>query len=274
MRGNRGPAIGAQRAQPVAGKIGSTDRSPDHVRRRRHAALAGFARRPPEAIPAAVWAAFDVSGDHPPGRRSGAVRSADRCDQSPVSLSGRRAARGDRRRGRYSARTDRGAIPDRRSLPAPPLRSSAAAIPSLSRSPPTTSSPIRRLSPKSAAQPARRRSSDRIVTFGVRPDAPGDRIRLHPPGTRRFGPGFSRSKNSSKSRTRKPQRAMWPRIFLELRQLHVSRRASCSTNFAASSRTAPRLSRRRSKRRRRPRLCYARCESVRAARRRNRSIMR
>ena len=41
------------------------------MRRRRHAAVAGIARRPAQAILAVVWSAFDVSGHHSQGFRSG-----------------------------------------------------------------------------------------------------------------------------------------------------------------------------------------------------------
>ncbi len=77
--------------------LGSTDHSPDHVRRRRHAAVAGVARKPAQAVPAAVRSAFDVSGNHPPRLRSGSVWPADHRHQQPISVSGRRAARRDRR---------------------------------------------------------------------------------------------------------------------------------------------------------------------------------
>ena len=78
----------------------------DHVRRRRNAAVAGLARGPAEAVPAAVRHALDLSGHAAAGVGSGAVRAADRHHQCRLSLHGAGATRRDRHRGRHPAGAD------------------------------------------------------------------------------------------------------------------------------------------------------------------------
>src|SRR5262245_51370950 len=54
---------------------GSTNYPPDHVWRRRHAAVAGLAGGEAETISAAVRGAFDISGYTAPGVGGGPVRA-------------------------------------------------------------------------------------------------------------------------------------------------------------------------------------------------------
>ena len=97
------------------------------------------------------------------------------------------------------------------------------------------------------AWPAPPPQEDRIVMFGVEPTRAGDRIRLHPARrAARSGP-VRRSNGSSKSPTPRPRRVTWPRAICGTPAISCFARASCWTNTAASSRTAPRRSRRRSK---------------------------
>ena len=115
-----------------------------------------------------------------------------------------------------------------------------------SRLPPTTSSPIRPRSPRSARRPApppRRIGSSCSASSRRAP----------PPNTATSGPArrslqaCSRSKGSSKSPTPRPRRAIWPRAICGTRATSCFARASCSTNITASSRKAPPPSRPRSK---------------------------
>ena len=80
--------------------------STDHVRRRRDAAVAGFARSPSQAVPAVVRGALDVPGHADAGVGCGAVRAADHHHQQRLSLHGAGATGRDRPRGRRAAGAD------------------------------------------------------------------------------------------------------------------------------------------------------------------------
>ena len=88
---------------------------------------------------------------------------------------------------------------------------------------------------------------DQIVMFGVQPTRAGNRIRLHPSRRRHSRPGCSASNGLSKSPMPKPRHAMWPKAICGTPATSCFAPTFCSKNIAASSRTAPPPSRRRSK---------------------------
>jgi len=109
-----------------------------------------------------------------------------------------------------------GAIRDPRSLPAPPMRSGAAAIPSSLRLPPITFVTDPGAFAKVCDLAGDAAQDDQIVMFGVHPDPAGDRIRLHSPRDRPFGPRCSPSNGSWKSRDAETAAALCGRrIFVE-----------------------------------------------------------
>ena len=107
-------------------KIGSTNHSPDHVRRRGHPALAGLAREPAQAVYATVWRAVHLSG-HPPRSPIRLCLIAHRGDQRRVSFPRRRAIATISVEARIVCSSRFGAIPGRLSPPPPvPLRVTTA----------------------------------------------------------------------------------------------------------------------------------------------------
>src|SRR6266404_5114016 len=77
-------------------KSWSSNYPPDHVRRRRDAAVAGLARGPSQTVFAVVRNALDLSGDAAKGIRCGTVRAADRHHQQCLSFHGAGAIGRDR----------------------------------------------------------------------------------------------------------------------------------------------------------------------------------
>ena len=195
-----------------------------HVRRRRHAGVAGIARIHAETVHSADWHGFDFPADNQAPRRAD-VRRAGRRHQPRLPLSGARAARGDRRQGadchRAGAprfrrgggdrrRDRRGArsADRRRRLRRRPCRARPEGLP-------------RRLRHRRRSR--RRRGRDRHARRDA--DRAGDRLRLHP--SRRFARRSERAPGRRLRREAQPrsrQALHGGRLSVELGQLLLPRR--------------------------------------------------
>ncbi len=192
--------------------------------------------RPKQFLPL-FGSAFDVSGNHSPGFRSGVVRPADRRHQQSISLSCRRAARRDRRRGRHHAGADaaRFRAGDRgRCGVRGQARRRSAHRGAGRRSRRHRSGGFRQSLRLAAVRRRRRPHCD----FWRTSDAAGDRIRLYPRRRVRSAPTFLPSRNSSRSPTPKPPSATSRKAICGIPATSCFAPACCSTNITASSRTA------------------------------------
>src|SRR5436305_5540638 len=81
-------SLGIATTTKFEGGNGRKNCSTDHVRWRRHAALAGFTRSPSEAILAAVRRTFDVPEYNSAGVGARAVRASNHHHQQSLSLHG------------------------------------------------------------------------------------------------------------------------------------------------------------------------------------------